>query len=89
MTATLGDVREDAAATPLAKWLKEDGYGAMARLHRKTGVSMLTISRVRDGHKLKDLGKAKAISAKTGIPLDSLMDLSVSTDESASQELAG
>lgn len=86
---TLGDVQEGAAATPLAEWLKTDGYGAVSRLSHATGVSMLTIRRVRDGYKLKDLDVAKALSAKTGVPLDSLMDLTVSTDESASQELVG
>lgn len=61
----------------LVEWLEADGRGAVSRLSRKSDISMLTIRRVRDGLKLRNVVVARKISDATGgaVSTESMIEL--------------
>lgn len=61
----------------LAEWLKAHERGSVSELSRLSGVSMLTIRRVRDGLLLRNTEIAKKLSRATGgdVDVQSMLDL--------------
>jgi hypothetical protein len=61
----------------LDEWIEKQGYGAIAALSRVSGVSMLTIGRIRKGKRLRNTTRAQALSdaTKGEVPVAALLDL--------------
>lgn len=61
----------------LAEWLEAEQRGSISELSRRSGVSMLTIRRVRDGMRLRNVVIARRISEATGgvVSAQSMLEL--------------
>ena len=69
----------------LAEWLEGQPRGAVSALSRSSGISMLTIRRVRDGMRLRSVTVAEKLSAATdgAVPVSVLIGLSMASGSRA------